>query len=107
MGYAQIGIGEGGEGRDRERAGIKTNYTHPVHVNILVALPLPCSSQAHADCLYLAKGVFLKTGRWRLFPLIMVEHIGAGRPGEELSNVASVTQRSLRDKGQGRSRANI
>lgn len=37
----------------------------------------------------------------------MVEHIGGGRPGEELSNVALVTYRGLRDKGQGRSRTNI
>lgn len=42
-----------------------------------------------------------------MFPLIMVEHIGGGRPGEELSNVALVTYRGLRDKGQGRSRTNI
>lgn len=37
----------------------------------------------------------------------MMEHIGGGRPGEELSNVALVTYRGLRDKGQGRSRTNI
>lgn len=37
----------------------------------------------------------------------MVEHTGEGRPGKELSNVALVTYRGLRDKGQGRSRTNI
>lgn len=36
-----------------------------------------------------------------------MEHIGGGRPGEELSNVALVTYRGPRDKGQGRSRTNI
>lgn len=40
VGNIRIGIG----GRASERAGIKTNYTHPVRVNILVLLILPCSS---------------------------------------------------------------
>lgn len=53
------------------------------------------------------QGVFFYSWRWSLSPSIMVGSTGGGGPGEDLSSVALVTERGPRDKGQGRSRANI
>lgn len=68
------------KGGDRGEQQKSKQIIHTQWVSIFWSLSLcPVVVRQRQLCLYLEEGIFLTPLGWRLFPLIMAEHTGAGR----------------------------